>query len=407
MTQKAHFKVQTKAEMGTIRLLLVVATALFLVTTPGGVGLSQGLSSCPDPFAGEQIRFNPAFWELTDFCFRTVPLDEIRSGGPPPDGIPPIDNPRFESIEEADGWLQVQSPVIVLEIDGDARAYPLAILTWHEIVNDEVGGIPVAVTFCPLCNSSIVFDRRIDDDTLRMGVSGLLRNSDLVMWDDLTMSWWQQLTGEAIVGVFAGERLEMIPSQVVGFGMFTEQYPEGLVLSRDTGHSRDYGRNPYVGYDSSSGRPFLFEGELDNRLPPTEHVLAGLVRGEPMAYPFAVLREELVINDEINDLPVVAVWQPGKVSALDNVRIDSSRDIGMAALFSRDLGGEVLTFVTAGDGLIRDEQTGSLWNVFGAAVEGELAGTQLRPQLFAPHFWFAWAAFSPDTPVYGLEDDEM
>jgi hypothetical protein len=384
-------------------LPLMLLAAIVMLVQVGPVE-GQGQSSCSDPFEGQRVQFSTSFWELTDFCIHSVPYDEIRSGGVPPDGIPPIDEPRFVTVDEAREWLQDQSPVIALELDGEARAYPLAILTWHEIVNDEVAGVPVAVTFCPLCNAAIVFDRRERDIVLRLGVSGNLRNSDLIMWDDVTESWWQQMTGEGIVGVYTGHRLEMLPSRVVGFGQFGEQFPDGAVLSRDTGHTRDYGRNPYAAYDTTPGRPPLFEGSLDRRLGPTERVLAGLIRGEPMAYPFSVLREERVINDVINDLPVVALWQPGVASALDQMNIDDSRDVGMAALYSRDLAGQVLTFIMDGEGTLRDEETGSEWNLFGQAVGGELEGSQLRQQIFAPHFWFAWVAFQPETPVYGIDD---
>lgn len=337
----------------------------------------------------------------TDFCrAQEGVMEEIISANVPRDGIPPIDNPAFESIETAEAWLQPQSPVIAFELDGVARAYPLAILTRHEIVNDVVAGTPIAVTFCPLCNSAIVFDRRIDGQTLRLGVSGLLRNSDLVMWDRETESWWQQFTGEGIVGVYAGQQLTMLPSQVVGFGAFREQYPNGEVLAR--GGRLLYGDNPYVGYDSTR-QPFLFPGELDDRLPPTERVLAGLLGRQPVAYPFPLLAEQRVVNDTVGDWPVVALWQPGAASALDQSSIDASRDVGMAALYSRELDSEVLTFALDTDGQIVDEQTGSVWNIFGLATRGELAGSQLRQELAFPHFWFAWAAFRPETLLYSEE----
>lgn len=341
-------------------------------------------------------------WDKTDFCqFQEGVFDEIISGGVPRDGIPPIDNPTFESIEAASGWLQPQSPVIAFELNEVARAYPLAILTRHEIVNDVIGEVPVAITFCPLCNSAIAFDRRVDGETLRFGVSGLLRHSDLIMWDDLTQSWWQQFTGTGIVGTYTDVQLTILPSQVVSFGAFVEQYPDGEVLQ---GTGSGYGRNPYVGYDSSS-RPFLFQGQPDDRLFPTERVLAGVIGGEPVAYPFSVLTEQRVINDTVGGQAVVAIWQPGATSALDQASIDDSRDVGMAALFSRDLNGQMLTFQIDETGTIRDDQTGSAWNVFGTAMVGELAGSQLKLQFAFPHFWFAWAAFQPETVIYGAESD--
>jgi hypothetical protein len=342
-------------------------------------------------------------WDKTDFCqYQDGVFDDIISGGVPRDGIPPIDNPTFESIDAASGWLQPQSPVIAFELEGIARAYPLAILTRHEIANDVIGTVPVAVTFCPLCNSAVVFDRRVDGETLRFGVSGLLRHSDLIMWDDATQSWWQQFTGTGIVGEYTDVQLTILSSQVVSFAAFVEQYPDGEVLE---GSSGGYGRNPYVGYDSSAN-PFLFQGQPDDRLFPTERVLAGVIGGEAIAYPFPLLSEAIVINDTVGGQDVVAIWQPGATSALDQASIDDSRDVGMAALFSREMNGQVLTFQVDEAGTIRDDQTGSAWNVFGTATEGELAGNQLQPQFAFPHFWFAWAAFQPDTLIYGADGDQ-
>lgn len=339
-----------------------------------------------------------AGWPETDFCNASVDLTEILSGGVPRDGIPAVTDPIMESVEDAGEWLVDQSPVIAIEIDGDARAYPQALLTWHEIANDTVGDVPVAVTFCPLCNSSIVFDRRVDGNVLEFGVSGKLRNSDMVMYDRNTDSWWQQFTGEGIVGFYNESVLDIIPSVVVGFGQFAERYPDGLVMSRDTGFSRSYGANPYVGYDQNSN-PFLFSGPLDNRLPAAERVLGSESGDEAVAYPFAQLSVEIVVNDVLDGEAVVAFWQPGVASALDQRQIDESRDIGTAALYERTVDGQELTFSWTGEQLV-DDQTGSVWNLFGEATEGELAGTQLRQRVAAPHFWFAWAAFHPNTTVY-------
>ena len=379
------------------RYTLLLLALVFLTATLALQGAPMtGQSGCAAP---SFVRFT-SFWDTTDFCMHTVPLEEIFSGGVPPDGIPPIDDPAFDSLEVAGQWLQPQSPVLSLELQGIARAYPLAILTRHEIVNDVFDDRPVAVTFCPLCNSAVVFDRRVEGETLRFGVSGNLRHSDLVMWDDLTKSWWQQFTGEGIVGSYAGTQLELLPSLLVSFGEFAQQYPQGEVLSPGF---RGYGSNPYVGYDSSP-RPFLFFGEPDGRLFATERVLGAFLGGESVAWPFPALREAPVINDRIGDFEVVALWQPGQTSALDASDINSSRDVGMAALYDRELEGQVLSFALDDEGRIVDEQTGTRWNVFGTALEGELAGSQLRQHLAFPHFWFAWAAFRPETRVYGLSE---
>src|SRR5574341_1140126 len=374
--------------------LVLIAMLLSLGNSwgSGSVAVVHAQLSCDNPPI-DTSRIAQV-WNKTDFCkFQEGVFDEIISGGVPRDGIPPIDNPEFESIDAASQWLQPQSPVIAFELNGIAHAYPLAILTRHEIANDVIGDVPVAVTFCPLCNSAIVFDRRVEGETLRFGVSGLLRHSDLIMWDDKTQSWWQQFTGTGIVGTYTDVQLTMLLSQLVSFEAFAAQYPDGEVLA---GSGRGYGSNPYVGYDSSAS-PFLFPGEPDDRLFPTERVLAGIVDGKPIAYPFSILSEVMIINDTVGSKDVVAIWQPGAASALDQSSIDGSRDVGMAALYNRELDGRVLTFSVDDAGVIHDEQTGSRWNIFGTAVEGQLAGSRLKQEFAFPHFWFAWAAFQPET----------
>ena len=371
-------------------------TVLLLMLVP--LTTAQDDETCLDGLA---LRFRLSYWPDTDFCQTSIDLETVLSGGPPPNGIPPINDPVYESVESAGEWLAGQSPVVAVTVNDETRAYPLAVLTWHEIVNTEIDGQPITVTFCPLCNSAIVFDRVVDDTTLTFGVSGNLRNSDLIMFDEETQSWWQQFTGEGIVGEYNGAQLEMLPSQIVGFSQFAAAFPDGQVLSRETGTTRDYWRNPYAGYDS--GIPFLYEGELDDRLPPTSRVLAGIIGGERIAYPFDVLQSEIVINDTVGEREIVAFWQPGVVSALDQREIDASREIGTAVLYSRELAdGTVLTFV-AEDDTIADEQTGSVWNAFGQAIDGELAGTQLRQLVGGTHFWFAWHAFAPDAELYGVD----
>lgn len=363
--------------------------------TPAPVG-DTATTDCETPFLVDRLR---GVWQLTDFCqFEAGVFEEILSGGVPRDGIPPIDDPTYESIAAASAWLAPQSPVIVIELGEAVRAYPLAILTRHEIVNTELGGRPLAVTFCPLCNSAVVFDREVDGQVYRFGVSGLLRNSDLIMWDDVTESWWQQFTGRGIVGTHTGDQLTIYPSVVAGFGQFVDAFPDGEVLAPPA--LREYGRNPYAGYDSNP-QPFLFPEVPDERLPATSRVLAGVIDGEAVAYPYATLQALGVVNDTVGDAAVVAFWQAGQASALDDVVIDTSEDVGTAAMYGRVVAGQTLTFEVAGDGSLRDVETGSTWNVFGQAVAGELAGAQLEPLRVFPHFWFAWAAFQPETVIYG------
>lgn len=381
----------------------VLATATVAPTAEStsltaGLGANGGVAPDPDyeaALAAAGIRTRG--WD-TDFRLHTVGFGEIRTVIPR-DNIPAIDAPKFVSVDAAAGWLEDVEPVVALEIGGDARAYPLQILTWHEIVNDEVGGVPVAVTFCPLCNSAIVFDRRFDGDVLDFGVSGNLRNSDLIMYDRQTHSWWQQFTGEGIVGRYAGGQLEHLPSLLVSFADFRAAYPDGRVLSRDTGFSRQYGRNPYVGYDTAKGNPFLFGGALDERLTPVERVIAVSVNGVDAAFPLGVLQEEKVINYNVGGRDIVALFKFGAASALDAASIADSRDVGSAAVFDANLNGRKLTFGVEG-GRIVDAETGSVWSILGSALEGELAGESLTPLAHGNHFWFAWAAFKPDTLVY-------
>lgn len=363
----------------------------------GAQSPARGQDSC------NPANLSTANWS-TDFCNSQIDFSEILVGNPTKNGIPSVTDPAMESIEEAANWLSDRSPVIALAIDGEARAYPLAILMWHEIANDEIAGIPVAVTFCPLCNSSVTYDRRVESEVLDFGVSGLLRNSDLIMYDRQSESWWQQLTGEGLVGEYAGVLLDIVPSQVIGFGRFAERYPEGLVMSRETGYNRQYGINPYSNYDSGAGRPFLFRGEIDQRLDSAvDHVLAAIIGDSAKAYPFELLREQRVINDSIGDTSIVVFFQSGVASALGDSVIDSARDIGTAGMYEASFDGEVLQFSAKADGTFVDAQTQSIWNAFGEAIDGDRAGSQLNWIHAFPHFWFAWAAFHPETEVYGLD----
>ncbi len=344
----------------------------------------------------------------TDWNRRTIQYDELLSGGPPRDGIPSIDTPKFVSFAKAGEWLTDTEPVISLEIDGEARAYPLQILTWHEIVNDTVADVPVAVTFCPLCNSAITFDRRFGEQVFEFGTSGLLRKSDLVMYDRTTETLWQQFTGEGIVGQLAGEQLAWVPSSLVSFADFKAAFPEGVVLSRDTGFDRSYGQNPYVGYDSVGSNPFLFDGVIDDRLTAVERVVTVSSDVEPafvvetpldIAYPLSILSEVGVINDSQGGLELAVFHTPGTNSALDTRFIAEGEDVGATGVFNRALDGQVLTFKKDGE-LIVDEETGSTWNVLGQAIDGPLNGAELTPIIHADHFWFSWAAFRPDTIIY-------
>lgn len=354
----------------------------------------------PELLPEEEPPLNADFQFTTDFSRHTVPYSDVLSGGPPKDGIPAIDNPLFTSVSEADEYLQDLEPVIFFQVGEDARAYPLQVLTWHEIVNDVVDGKPVAITFCPLCNTAIAFDATFDGQELDFGTTGRLRFSNLIMYDRQTETWWQQATGEGIAGEYAGEQLTFLPASIIGWAEFKDEFPDGKVLSRETGFVRDYGRNPYAGYDNINSSPFLFRGpETPGVLPAMARVLTVDLDGEAVAFPYELLQEQSVINDTISGSKVVVFWQPGTASALDSSRIAEGDDVGAGVAFSPIVDGQVLTFSLV-DGKIIDDQTGSQWDVFGQATSGELSGTQLEPVVSVNHFWFSWAAFKPETRIY-------
>jgi len=260
-------------------------------------------------------------WPRTDFSQSSVGFQEIISGGPPKDGIPAIDAPVFAAVSALETPPEPQEPVLSVEIGGVARAYPLSVMIWHEIVNDTVAGTPIAVTYCPLCNSGIVFERVVGGEVTTFGTTGKLRNSDLVMYDRASESWWQQFDGAAIVGGRTGEVLTRVPSLLESYAEFAARNPQGEVLVPPSQRSRSYGRNPYVGYDTSA-RPFLYSGDYDGPGGPLMRVVA--VEGRNEAWSFDYIREkgELRVDD------LLITWRAGQASALDTARIADGEDVG-------------------------------------------------------------------------------
>ena len=337
---------------------------------------------------------SPAGWR-TDFSKHTVPLTEIVSGGPPKDGIPPVDRPKFESARAASSWLNGREPVVVVEAGGTARAYPLQILMWHEIVNDVIAGEPVSITYCPLCNTAITFSRRLGSDTTSFGTTGRLRLSDLVMYDRRTESWWQQATGEGLVGQHAGEKLTRYPSTLVSFSEFRKQFPEGQVLSRNTGFSRDYGRTPYVRYDAENQSPIagFFNRRPDPRLKAMERVGVVSRDDDRVIVPFSRLAKEKVVAAKVGQGPAVIWWIPGTASSMDAPTISEGKDVGAVAAFSPVVEGRTLTFKPADQTTFQDQETGTIWSFLGHGLTGPLAGKRLDHIEHGAYFWFAVAAF--------------
>jgi len=320
---------------------------------------------------------------------------ELRSGGPRPDGIPPLDHPRFQRASEVD-WLRPGEPVLAATVNGEDRAYPVQILIWHEIVNDTVGGIPVAVTYCPLCNTAIAYDRRVGSLVLDFGTSGKLYNSDLVAYDRQTQSLWVQFLGQAVAGTLTGARLQAYPLSTISWGDWRRNHADGWVLSRDTGYSRRYGDNPYPGYDDVRASPFLFSGKADGRLAAMERVVGLDGDGDPVAVDLPALRRRRVVEVDIAG-KAVTVWQmPGTASALADATVAGGPDVGATGAFVPVIDGRVLHFAPTPDGF-KDRETSSTWDILGHSTGGPLVGRTLPPVLHVDTFWFAWAVFRPST----------
>ena len=390
-------------------LVLAACTAETAPSAPAGVGGAPSPQASPEgtdhtpasPELSSELSVSATGWS-TDFSRHEVPLNEFLSGGPGKDGIPAIDEPKFQPIAEVD-WLEDPEPVIAFGIGDEWRAYPIQILIWHEIVNDTVAGTPVAVTFCPLCHTAIVFDGTVDGTVLDFGVSGNLRHSDLVMYDRQTESWWQQATGRGIVGSYTGTALEFLPSQLISWAQFRELHPEGVVLSRDTGHVRSYGSNPYAGYDRVDSNPFLLDDRtlIDGRLNPKVRIVGVVIGEDEVAYPLPELAKVGVVNDTVGGEPIVVLWVPGTVSGLGAATVAGGEEVGTAVVFSRTTeDGTVLEFEAAEAAGMRDSATGSTWTLDGVAIDGPMAGERLEPVPNDQPFWFAWAIFRPDTTIW-------
>jgi len=318
---------------------------------------------------------------ITNGIKHIVPLDKIKSGGPPKDGIPSIDNPKFVSAQEAT-FVSNDDLVIGLRLNSETKAYPLLIMVWHEIVNDKLGDASVAVTYCPLCFTNQVFERKINGIETEFGTSGKLYNSNLVMYDRNTDSQWSQALGKAITGDLTGYELKRIPFDVVRWSDWKSLYPDTLVLSTDTGHARPYGSDPYGDYYTDSRVIFPVENS-DDRLHPKEIILGFDDHNTHKAYKLADLESNKIINDQIDDKEILLV----------------SLFPSMARAFDRTADDQVLEFEFSNNKII-DRQTGTEWNVDGLAVSGPLQGKQLSRVAFNPGFWFEWVAFHPDTEIY-------
>lgn len=359
--------------IGIFSLILIIPTMnVNSVPIANSITNTGGINSASTP-VGEKEENN------------IVPLNQILSGGPPPDGIPSIDEPKFISVEEADRNLEDSELVLGLNINGDIRAYPLQILVWHEIVNDKIGGIPIAVTYCPLCFTNQVFNRTMNDgQILEFGTSGKLYNSNLVMYDRTTKSLWSQAMAQGIVGKLAGVKLQRIPYDVAYWKEWKELYPDSKVLSTDTGSPRPYGADPYGDY-YTNGDILFPVSNTDDRLGLKAIVVGFENNGQYKAYKLQEIEDKKVINDQVNGKPITLFsLYPFMARAYDPV-VD-----GQTLEFSNNTKDQ--NFV--------DKQTSSLWNFEGKAISGQMKEKQLTRLPFDEGFWFEWVAFHPKTELY-------
>ena len=375
----------------TISIVSVTLTIIIALNTNIPVSFNPPSTSAPSEIRGDNNNDDEnADIDLSDVAAQDmnsiVPLDQIVSGGPPPDGIPSIDNPKYISIQEAEEFLKGSDLIVGLNINGDTRAYPLQILVWHEIVNDIVGKTPIAVTYCPLCFTNQVFNRTMNDgEILEFGTSGKLYNSNLVMYDRATKSLWSQAMSQAIVGKLAEVKLERIPFDVAYWKDWKQLYPDSKILSRNTGFSRPYGADPYGDYYINKDVLFPI-AKYDNRLGPKEIIFGFENEGQYKAYRLQDVEKLKVINDQVNTKPVALFSMNAFMTRSYNPILDGQTTLQFEYNAINN------TFI--------DKQTRSQWNFDGKAIDGQMKGKQLIRLPFDQGFWFEWVAFHPKTELY-------
>lgn len=332
-----------------------------------------------NPIISEDIKKQ---WSNTNFNRHVEDFWEtIQSPGVPRDGIPPLDHPLFKTVSEAIHDLPSHDAMIVIEGEREIKVYRVDDVMLHEIVNDSIDNTPIAVTFCPLCNSAIVYKRMMDQQILRLGVSGMLRHNDLVMWDDVTESWWQQLTGEGIAGEWTGRQLEMIPSYILSGDQVVVRYPAAKILTKTK-------RDPLP--------PAHQTGDFKERgakMVDTTKVMATFLNQRPVALDFEQIRREKIVHIEVDDIPYVIFAN----SDVNDMGIEVRKDSGQAFLYLASIEDFMLTFAFKDGKHLIDKETESEWNVFGEAIAGPLAGEKLKRVPLYPHFKKPWFQFYPQS----------
>ncbi len=343
-----------------------------------------------------QTSISPGAWR-TDFSRVTADLSDavVVAGGR--GAIPVVTEPRYETTEQADAWISDNEPVLAAFAGGEARAYPIRLLLLNEAVNDWLGDLPLLVTYCPRCNSAAVFERNAGTLTLEFGAASALRSGNRVLFDETTESWWQQATGRAIAGEFAGLQLRPAEGALISWGDFKRAYADGTVLSQSSGFDLDYEFNPYFNVDFTQPSPSA--SEIDQRLPLRARVLGLVNDDDALAVPFSELFFSGVVNVQLDGASVAVFWQRGTSSPLSSADIAQGRDVGAAMAFDARSGNRTLTF-RGKMGDFVDGQTGSTWSITGEALSGPLAGSRLDVFPHVNSFWSCWSAFRPATAVY-------
>jgi hypothetical protein len=355
------------------------------------------LASAPRPVTNSAMP--PRHLDTETFPVSLVDRSLIVSGGPPPDGIPPIDDPRFEVASEVD-WIEPEEPVLVLLLDGEERAYPIQVMIWHEVVNDVVAGHPVTATYCPLCNSGVVFNRQVGDNVLDFGTSGGLYQANLVLYDRQTETLWTQFDGRAVVGTLVGEQLATVPTSMVSWNDYLLDHPDGSVLSRDTRNPKPYGRNPYNAYDQRTAPVAgFFTGEPDKTLPPLERIVGISTTYEALAVPTDSLAKVGVASTTLGGRPITLWHLPGTASALNDADLASGEDVGSTGVFYAQVAGQPADFKRVERWFV-DDVTESTWNILGEAIAGPERGARLESLDHVDTFWFSWATFRVDAVLY-------
>lgn len=312
----------------------------------------------------------------------------------PRDAIPALNYPDVVSAEDADAFLDPVDLVLGVEMNGEARAYPLSIMQWHEVVNDLLGGKLFAVNYCPLTGSGLVYSSKVGSEFVLFGVSGLLYDNNNVMFDRTSNSLWSQMSEQAVCGTLAGEKAQLYPLVQSTWWAWKKLHPDTTVVSLDTGFDRNYDVNPYIAYNRLDNTELFFPQSFVDLRRPMKEVVFGIEHdGLARAYPYPALGHRVAINDVVNGLPVLVVYD---------------EDARMVIAFERELHDDDLTLVL--DVVdepfpfrMTDRETGTFWSLTGMAVEGPLAGARLEPIATYSSMWFAWAAFHRGTQIYTPE----